>query len=194
MYNYNCCWRHLPRHAWLHEANSIILALNSLLISREQRNFISFPLSALMKHTIHQRFPLPNDLSLFFPLLPEISYQMNIALQKVPNSTLKKSIDQTLSVRMFDFLAMPGRCRWVAREEQYMSGTSTDALSQLITCAKTLIAETAVAPLYETLCLSLCLSPTVCDSAKSPWDRGTFRSEYTKLSLHYKTASTTADM
>lgn len=47
---------------------------------------------------------------------------------------------------------------WGVRGTENMSGTSTDALRQLITCAKTLIAETAVAPLCERpLCVCVCL-------------------------------------
>lgn len=77
---------------------------------------------------------------------------------------------------MFDFLPVSG---W-GREEgglegtENMSGTSTDALRQLITCAKTLIAETAVAPLCERpLCVHghVCVCVCVCeqfDSVKSP--------------------------
>lgn len=40
-----------------------------------------------------------------------------IALQKLLNLTLKKSIEQTLSWCMYDFLARPGRCRGGVQRE-----------------------------------------------------------------------------
>lgn len=62
---------------------------------------------------------------------------------------------------MFDFLAVSGWGRGSGGlgGTENMSGTSTDALWQLITCAKTLIAETAVAPLCER---PLCVHGHVC--------------------------------
>lgn len=105
--------------------------------------------------------------------------------KKVLNLTLKKSIEQTLSVNVRLF----GRVRVVdggVRGTENMSGTSTDALRQLITCAKTLIAETAVAPLcdrplcvYMHVCVCVCVGEQF-DSVKSPSDRATYRSEVTQ--------------